>query len=260
MKELEVLEVQSLEYAFPYHHLVNVQSSKIYKAWPFGFSYVAAFRLVTDALNAHYMKSNSVTNRHVDIGCGDGGFICALSRDRRFSALQLDGIDIDERATAWASLFAQDHKNIHISKTSVSDLPESRFSSFSLIEVLEHVPPCATDEFLENCSKILECQGIGVVTVPSVEKKLIDKHYRHFSADTLRVVLKPHFDIETIVGFEKLDFISKILLNVLARTDLVVQHPVFSRFLVSRLVRRFDVNSIRHCGRLFAIVKKKTRN
>lgn len=165
--------IQAEEYAFPYHYIPEARR-RLYlsRHWGFAPSYMAALELVAEQLRPIADESGAGW-RHVDIGCGDGALVYHLTQLRGLAEGQIAGVDIDERAIAWARMFNPGAK-LHSGDMAAM---EGGYHSGSLVEVLEHVCPDALPDFIANAAALLRPRGLMVVTVPSVEKPLIKKHF-----------------------------------------------------------------------------------
>lgn len=237
--------IQADQYVFPYHYIPEERKRlHLSRHWGFAPSYMAALGLVADQLHSVGQGAGPEW-RHIDIGCGDGALIHHLTRVHGLAESQIAGVDIDERAIAWARMFNPD---AHLHAGDMAAL-EGGYHSASLVEVLEHVPPEALPGFVDHAARLLRPGGLMVVTVPSVEKKVAAKHFQHFSFDSIRSVLDPHFDELEVRGFERQDILTRAAfaarLNSVARIDA----PALNRVAVRRLGRLYDQQ--RGCGRLF---------
>jgi SAM-dependent methyltransferase len=134
----------------------------------------------------------------VDIGCGDGRFLCEMAR--LYPNKHLTGVDYSERAIQLANAMNPD---IDYKQTNIVEhhLPE-KFEVATLIEVLEHIPPRQVDEFLRGCAEALQEGGKIILTVPHLNRVLESKHYQHFDSGMLRSVLNPYFTDLVFFPFE----------------------------------------------------------
>lgn len=237
--------IQADQYAFPYHYIPEGRKRlHLSRHWGFASSYMAALGLVADRLRP-VAEVAGPDWRHIDIGCGDGALVHYLSRVHGLAEGQISGVDIDERAIAWARMFNPRAK-LHVGDMAVL---EGGYHSASLIEVLEHVCPDALPGFVADAARLVRPGGLMVVTVPSVEKKVAEKHFQHFSFEDVRAVLEPHFDGLEVWGFEREDWLTRAIfalrINPVARIDA----PALNRIAVKRLARLHMQQT--GCGRLF---------
>ncbi|MGH7595521.1 MAG: class I SAM-dependent methyltransferase [bacterium] len=129
------------------------------------------------------------TCRLLDVGCGTGEFLAAM----KAAGWQVEGLERDERAAAWA----REHHQIAISAGSVEQLSAStqQYDVITLWHVLEHFyDPGRALEIIAQC---LRENGMLLITVPNIAG--IDarvyksnwvaldapRHVNHFSLDTL---------------------------------------------------------------------------
>jgi 2-polyprenyl-3-methyl-5-hydroxy-6-metoxy-1,4-benzoquinol methylase len=137
--------------------------------------------------------------KHIDVGCGDGRLINELSLI--FKKIKLIGLDYDKKAIDWAKKFKISN-NVKFYKKKISEL-KIKTDSISLIEVLEHIPITQVKNFLKTITNTLYSDGNLYITVPHINKKIIDKHYQHFSFNSIMNLLAADFNIKEIKSFDK---------------------------------------------------------
>jgi 2-polyprenyl-3-methyl-5-hydroxy-6-metoxy-1,4-benzoquinol methylase len=183
--------VQEEQYKFPYHYADLISDRhKFFK-----------FVEMLDLLRLVKEKVNSLDKKMIlDAGCGDG----RLNYELKSEKYKIVGIDYSKSAISFARAFnpdsefaVQDLKNI--------DLPYE-FDIIILMEVLEHFIPDQIPLILASLSKVLKADGKLLITVPSKNLKLIDKHYQHFTTGSLAETIKPQFVIEEAIGYSKIGF------------------------------------------------------
>lgn len=243
--------IQAGQYAFPYHYIPEARKRlHLSRHWGFAPSYMAALGLVAERLRP-VAEAAGPDWRHIDIGCGDGALVHYLSRLHGLAEGQIAGVDIDERAIAWARMF-NPRADLHAGDMAALD---GGYHSASLIEVLEHVPPDALPGFVADAARLLRPGGLMVVTVPSVEKKVAEKHFQHFSFAQVRAVLEPHFDGLEVQGFERQDWLTRTLFALRLNPVVRIDAPALNRLAVRRLGRLHSQQS--GCGRLFVTGRRK---
>lgn len=250
-RRIEIDKIQSSEYSFPYHYLPSVNIFPNFsKSWGFAASYIAAINLFLEFLNTIKIKDN---HKHMDFGCGDGGFVNAVSLLKEFELINFYGIDFDKDAIRWASIFSKQEGNFLAGD--VANLPSSEYDSGSLVEVYEHIPPDKCENFLSSIANSLKKGAPLFVTVPSIEKRLLSKHYRHFNFEVLSEEFSKYFDIVNVYGFEKKTLLS-ILISNLSRTSWwYFESKITNKFLINNFSKKFS--SLKGCGRIVLIVLKK---
>ncbi|MBI4130189.1 TauD/TfdA family dioxygenase [Candidatus Roizmanbacteria bacterium] len=72
----------------------------------------------------------------------------------------------------------------------------------TMIAVIEHIPPAVIPNVLVEIHRALEDNGLFVVRVPSTLQPVRDKHYQHFTPDSLQHTLEQggHFTVQEMVG------------------------------------------------------------
>lgn len=180
--------VQEEEYAFPYHYADFISDK--HKCFKF-IEPMDLVRLVKEKIET--FDSQLI----LDAGCGDG----RLSYELKNKNYKVVGVDYSKRAISFArgfspelEFFVQDLKNL--------DIPY-KFDVIVLMEVLEHFIPSDVDAILASLSKVLSEKGKLIITVPSDNMELTDKHYQHFNKTSLEATIKPYFKIKELTGYSK---------------------------------------------------------
>lgn len=241
-------QVQENQYEIPYHYIPRLNHGGFSQAvsWSWGMRYMAGLETILAQLEN--VKFESI----IDIGCGDGRFLREVGQ--RFTDKRILGIDYSSRAIALAKAMnpTLDYRCINILDTPVDE----RFDVATMVEVLEHIPPEQVNDFLRSTKAILRTSGLLVLTVPHVNKTVSNKHYQHFSSDTLYRILAPHFRVKRIVPFDRLSRLTNWLTRLLgsAERSYVITNRYLNSYLYHRVLRGcLEVQPERHCGRLLAI-------
>jgi SAM-dependent methyltransferase len=179
-------DLQESSYDFPYHHLVGKDQDKgfhLHRYYHFGLDYWLNFSaLLDEVVDLHF-------DSLLDAGCGDGKLIREAKQFFDF----VTGIDISEKALNFARAF-----NPEVSFYSDWDNLDRKFGCVTALEVLEHVKPEKTDNFLRNVREHHKDSGRFLLTVPSDEFTTDKKHYRHFDPESLEKTLKPYYELNSI--------------------------------------------------------------
>lgn len=256
-REISIDAVQAAEYEFPYHYIPNGSGYlKFCKYWNYSPSYIAAVNLVKSWLIRFTKCDVGDSHRHVDYGCGDGGFLYAINSDSKFTKFEFEGVDVDERAIKWARNFAVNTPNVRFFCGSIEDLTSNHFDSGTLIEVFEHIPPSECESFVAAIAKSLKAGAPLYVTVPSTEIPVGYKHYRHFSFETIKSSFSKYFDIEECFGFEKAGVSDKFLKWLMMGKRHYVEVSFISTFIVKKFERKHPV--LNGCARIALILRRKS--
>lgn len=181
--------VQEDEYGTPYHYrgLFSEEHALLRDV-----EYISYLQLVKKEIE-HLGEHVSV----LDVGCGDARFFFEMKNNSRLRV----GIDYSEAAIRFARAFNPDAEFF---ATSIEKFTyPKKFDVITLVEVLEHFPPAEIPRILAALKKHLAPNGKLFVTVPSTHRKIIEKHYQHFTPFSLREALSPHFMVERMMGYEK---------------------------------------------------------
>ncbi|MCC7500674.1 class I SAM-dependent methyltransferase [Candidatus Nomurabacteria bacterium] len=229
---------QEEEYSFPYHHAVEIEPFSQTKYVWWGYRYAHRIEMTLAEL------SKRTWNSLVDIGCGDGKLTYEITK--RFPNRRVVGTDYSERSLRFAKAFCPEVE--FLSQTS------EVFDSFVLMEVLEHIPLGEVDSFLHSVSANLKPGGFGIITVPSDNLPLQDKHYQHFSDTTLRTVLEKHFTVERI---DYAQTPAPTIARLLANRFFILNYQPLISYLYRQYTRTHMHATSKNGQQLFAVVVKK---
>lgn len=185
---------QEAEYKFPYHYIPEVGQAGFsqIQMWPWGMRYLAGIELVLSEIEK--LEFSSL----LDIGCGDGRFLFEV--EKKFHDKQLLGVDYSERAIELATALSSKVRYV-CSDITAGDISE-QFDVVTMVEVLEHIPLESVDKFLDAIASSLAPTGTLILTVPHQNKRLSEKHFQHFTVDSLQQILSRRFRISKIFPFD----------------------------------------------------------
>lgn len=161
-------------YSFPYHYLPHFEEEglpRISRKLAWGIEYLTYMTAVRNTIEQ--LPGSTL----LDVGCGDGFLLNEMHRPET----RKSGVDLSERAIAYARAFATD------AEFSVQDIftLEETFDIVVLTEVLEHIQDTLIREFVAKVKSLVAPGGYLLVTVPTTVVPLIPKHYRHYDEELL---------------------------------------------------------------------------
>ena len=238
---------QEDEYYFPYHYIGQFENNQFrhYFLDTWSINYVSTIEYLLKKMDT------SPISRIVDIGCGDGRFSRELSL--AFQSSVIMGIDCSKRAIALASAMNPDIANLEFQSLDITrQHTHDSFDMAVLMEVFEHIPIEAAEQFMEGVRLLLRKGGTLYLTVPHENKALEYKHFQHFSVEKIVNYLWPYFDIAEIVPFEKISWHFGLILKVLSNQLFILNNPR----LLSMIYRWYKKNlfpcaSEKECQRIF---------
>lgn len=244
--------LQDSEYSIPYHHTVSFDEKdpRFYEEKRAGLEYYGYVSFVLDLVSKYHFDTLG------EVGCGDGKIIYELAK--RYPQKTFKGYDLSEKGTAFASAYAISIPNLSFFAQDFKHAEES-FDIVLCIETLEHIPDKEIDVFLKTMHEKLTPQGKLIISVPTVNIPVSEKHYRHYNLNLLKTQVKEWFDIEQshfvhnpkAWGFWLVRF---LLIN----RFFILRYKPFRRFLFKQYVRHYRTAS-KHTGvHLIAVLKKTT--
>lgn len=240
--------IQEGEYDFPYHYLdLKVDIYRLIRR----IEYLSLLDRVKNLLQPFQEQ------RVLDVGCGDGRFCYELKNEK----VKVVGVDFSESAIRFAKAFNPEVE-FFVQDIRKLNLP-CNFDYALLIETLEHIPPEEVPKVLEKLSDILKRKGKLIVTVPSKNLSLSEKHYQHFTKESLESTLQGYFRITKIEGHSKIGIKRNIFTNLKRmgiflfpfRNKLLMDS--FYRFLKGYYKKHLETCNPEEGRRLIAVCEKK---
>jgi ubiquinone/menaquinone biosynthesis C-methylase UbiE len=192
MQENEIAQkrrLQEEEYRFPYHWMIKGSAVPVYES---------RHRLLLSMIR----KLPGPKQRALDLGCGDGRNTHDLQRDLG-NGIAFSGIDFSENAIGFAKLIVP-HIDFIVQDAAGIGFPSEHFDLVVSIEVIEHIQPDEIPQFLAEIRRVLRPGGGLVLTTPTINQRLHDKHYQHFTEEKLRQLLSAAgFSVVEVKGFGK---------------------------------------------------------
>ncbi|MBW3664455.1 MAG: class I SAM-dependent methyltransferase [Actinobacteria bacterium] len=182
---------QETQYAFPYHWLPVDAGAYWVPGRDLGwvFEYANLLTSVADEVAA------SGARRVLDFGCGDGRLVGHLTSQ---GIDKVDGVDMSERAVAFARAFATARgPGMSVFGSSLGEV-DGPYDVVTAMEVIEHVPDGDLPAVVDGLAGCLAPNGRLIVTVPTTVIPLSDKHERHYDVGLLKAHLSPQFEIEKV--------------------------------------------------------------
>ncbi|WP_419663323.1 putative methyltransferase [Desulfosarcina variabilis str. Montpellier] len=168
--------IQENEYEFPYHYIPYFKkkgSPSLIRNFPNGLIYLC--------YQQHVLKKVTLESPDsvLDFGCGDGYFIGSLP-----STIPVRiGLDLSAKAIAFAKAF--NSKCIFYSNVAELSEVNQKFDIITAIEVIEHIPDGEMNNFFISLYNLLNDTGKIIITAPTKNVPLIEKHFRHYDIDLL---------------------------------------------------------------------------
>ena len=175
-------EIQDQQYEIPYHWMLTKNSKALY-----------------DLRNqmALEMIGSLEGKKCLVVGCGDGREAADLITN---GAAEVIGIDISKKALQFARCLVPKAHFYRMDAAHMGFQGEC-FDVVVCLDVLEHIPDNKVGRVVIEMSRVLKPKGLLIVSVPSVNKKLEDKHYRHYHPDELENILRPYFTSISVSGY-----------------------------------------------------------
>jgi 2-polyprenyl-3-methyl-5-hydroxy-6-metoxy-1,4-benzoquinol methylase len=172
----KLFELQDEMYDYPYHYIPHFKDKDTLlrtRTLGWALEYFSYLQVISEWV------SESVNSSILDVGCGDGRFINMLAS--RLPESYMLGIDISEKAISFAQSFRV-NENAQFKVENIESLT-GKYDIVTLIEVLEHIPDDYEDSFLQEVYKRVNQGGDLIISVPSKNRPLQEKHYRHYNRE-----------------------------------------------------------------------------
>lgn len=191
----EIGLIQQRQYQIPYHWLPQRSPTGTFSAGSFMSSALEYFTYC-DYVARQVKQAKARTL--LDVGCGDARFADILSG---VTNTTYTGVDTDRRAVAFGKLMAP---KVRLIAGPVEQVNEE-FDVVTLMEVLEHIPDEHINSFLAHVARRIRAGGKVIVCVPSNNRPVRPKHFRHYSVPTLKTTM-----LQFGIQIEAIHFVYKI--------------------------------------------------
>lgn len=235
-------KIQDDDYAFPYHYVPQMTPGYSHTySWPWGLYYISAMEYVLDRV--HTLRPAAVA----DIGTGDGRLVRELAL--KLPDARVVGIDYSMRAIQLARALnpTLDFRCADI----LNDPVDKTFDVLTLVEVFEHIPPELGMGFVSALRRLIRDNGTLIVTVPHSNMKVGKKHFRHFSAETLRAAFDEHFEVQECVFLDNRSRAVGWIRALLENRYFILTHWGIRNRLYRLYKRAFLISEEARCGRIF---------
>ena len=196
--------IQEQEYQWPYHYKDLLAS---------GYKPLRLLEYTSKLARIKELIAPFTGQIVLDAGCGDGRFCFELKDE----FVRVAGVDMSPRAVAYARAFCYGNDAEFLCQDlRVLDINE-RFDVITFLDTLEHVPFEEVPVVLERLHRHLRPGGRLIVSVPTWNTKLRDKHYQHFDRASLEETVGSGFRLVYVEGFfnKRKKFMVKQLQNVI---------------------------------------------
>lgn len=177
--------LQDKLYSFPYHYLPDLEHGRyirLHRDLNWGLEYMTYMTFVTELVRSWRPMSL------LDVGCGDGRLISLVKE----AVADVHGIDLSKKAIAFAKAF---NPTATLTCGDLSSL-SNQYPAVTLVEVMEHLPDTAIQEFIYGLSRVVQDGGRLLISVPTANVPLNKKHFRHYTLPLLTQQLEPCFRVE----------------------------------------------------------------
>ena len=242
-------DIQSDQYQFPYHYLVDLHTEDFGRTLDWGLDYYTYMRTVL-ALVKQYLDTDIL-----DVGCGDGFLLYNLAQDPAFDpSIEAVGIDVDEKPIKFAQAFAHDLP-VTFRAQDIATL-DDRFSLITCVETFEHIPDDLLPSFIENVDRVLTPGGRLIISVPSKTRPVIPKHYRHYDRAMLLGYFPDYRVLEEHYVSARNRLLYQVVSTLLANRRVNLNFGVFKKALL-KLHERFTTDVSAEEGAHIIVVLEK---
>ncbi|MCB1017169.1 MAG: class I SAM-dependent methyltransferase [Acidimicrobiales bacterium] len=167
--------LQEEEYRLPHHWILRKHGLH---------NYLHKSDVMADLVRASGLTGGAA----LDVGCGDGRGTHELAL-RLGAGYRWTGVDFSGRAIAFARLMAPD-LSFEVQDGEALAAADASYDLVVAREVIEHVPPPDVAAFVAELRRVLRPDGRLLVTTPTTNRRLPDKHFQHFTEGSLRTALE----------------------------------------------------------------------
>jgi SAM-dependent methyltransferase len=239
--------IRARQYTFPYHLIPRDEDGywAPSRILPWGMEYLGLLSAMKQELEA--LAPSSV----VDVGCGDGRLLAELAASTR---CELAGVEVDARALRFARAALPDTVSLH---QHTSEVASGRFAVGVAMEVLEHVPDAEIQPFLTEMVRLLSSDGALVVSVPTVNRPLNRKHYRHYTLATLQAQVAGIFTVARVRWVHHIGPTSGVLRRLTVNRFFILEYPPLLRLVTAAYRRHVLESDAEHGAHLLAVLRPR---
>lgn len=240
---------QDNQYNYPYHYIPQFDNGfSQHISWTWSKQYLSAVEFI---LNEIKIENNSIESI-LDVGCGDGRITKELSNS--FPNKKITGVDYSDKAINLAKALNPrgDFRCMDIFTN--NNLIE--YDAITLIEVFEHVPINNCSSFANALASVLTKNGILYITVPHKNKVLTNKHFQHFSFESLFDYFKNEFEVVQINYIQKHDKLLTLLNYIFNNKFWLISHQTSNNMFYKYYKKKYFFAKENNCGRIFLKLRK----
>lgn len=240
--------IQEAQYRFPYHYLPRIENGRFafHEVLSWGHEYLSYLTHVADLLAEREWSSA------LDVGCGDGRLVDTLSR--RFPDRKVVGLDYSDRAVSLARVLAP-HGEFVAGDVTNPDLLGAQFDIMTCVETIEHIEPAFLPDFVAGMRQHLRTDAPLIVTVPSTNAEVSEKHYQHFDPKSLSAALEPSFSVERVYYVNADSGLLRLLRMAISNRFYTITHPTPLTAFYNHYLRNYFRSDARHGRRVVAICR-----
>lgn len=251
MADQHKFELQDEQYDDPYHHFISInpQNPRIHKMLQWGLEYYGNASFALELAEKEKFMSAA------EVGCGDGAITLELAR--RHPNIPIEGYDLSERAIHFAQSYAMGMRNLQFYAQDFAT-SSKQYDVILCIETLEHIPDEEVDSFLKTSSAHLTEHGRLVLTVPSTNLKMRQKHYRHYTIDILAAQTAPYFTmVESYYTHRPQSLGYKLIRFLLMNRFFILEYAPLRRWLFAQYRKHYRVADQKTGLHVVGVFKKK---
>ena len=241
-------KIQEKEYSFPYHYIPQYKPNFTQSiSWTWGINYISSIEFIINKVKEEKFDSLA------DVGTGDGRLTKELNKN--FENKKILGIDYSEKAINLAKAL---NPNLEFINTDIiKENIDHKFDIITLVEVFEHIEPKKCELFVSSLKNLLNEGGVLFLTVPHKNKPLQEKHFQHFTYDSLKEYFGKNFEIIETIYFEKNTKPAKIVKLFLQNNLFILNNKMLLNRIYKIYKKHFFIANENNCGRIFLKLRKK---
>ena len=243
--------VEKVEYQLPYHHYVENDGIN-FKELGFGLEYINYLSYVIELIK---QISNGYSTNILDLGCGDGKLLYELSKlETKYNLL---GIDLNQDAIKLAAIVTG-LKNV-FRKIDINELGDEYSESFDIItavEVFEHISETDIISVLNKIECLLKKNGKLIICVPSQNRAIQERHYRHYTSEQLEQQLS-QFRTDNIHYIHKISGTEKLLRNLLSNRIYNLKKNCFQKHIYNIYRQKTQIAQANNCAHIIGIFSRR---
>lgn len=249
---MDKFKIQDIEYSRPYHHFLDLKNCSFTESLGgYGLEYYSYVSYIVEYIDNH-IKNHGVRNV-AEVGCGDGKILYELSHNKNIG---FEGYDLSKKAIMFAKAYSEGMDNLNFYDFEFGK-SNKKYDVILCVEVLEHISDKDTTDFISQIYNNLADDGILLLSVPSKNIALGEKHYRHYDESMIYNIFSDRFTVCDIVHLHNIKSVILRFLSLLCYNPIyILNNKNFQKLIFDCYRKNYQITTKKNSAHIFTVLKK----